>query len=198
MTVHVFPHTLFMPISLPLLALSLVQTAAAAGVAGDACAPLVPPALANKIATDFSAYQLPSSSDLGEARNKDLNNSGDWPCPFIVLGDFDGNGALDRAVLLKNRQSGAARLIAAMNANGQWQITLSEEWPLALVDTDLRPMEAGFYQRAEAIKQPVEQLDQLPSLQVEYSAFSAGKLNSGYAIYGVISGKWQKLTMQDQ
>ncbi len=182
-----------MPGTLPMLALSLLQTAA-----GDACAPLIPPALHSKLATELPGYQLPASADAGEQRSAELNTSGDWPCPYVVLGDFDGSETLDRALLLKSRQAGSARLIGVQNNAGGWQITLSEEWPLALEDSELRPKEAGLYQREEAIRQPVEQLDQLAALQAENTAFTAGKVNGQYAIYALVNGKWQKLILRDQ
>lgn len=183
-----------MPGPLPLLALSLFQTAAG----GDACASLIPPALAGKLATELPAYQLPENADMGEQRGIEVSNSGDWPCPYVVLGDFDGNDSLDRAILLKPRQAGSARLIGVQNNQGQWQITLSEDWPLTLDASELRVREAGFYQREDAIKQPAEQLDQLASLQAENTTFTAGKVNGSYAIYALINGKWQKLWLRDQ
>lgn len=183
-----------MPGALPLLALSLFQSAAG----GDACASLIPPALANKLAAELPGYALPESADTGEQRSVELSASGDWPCPYVVLGDFDGNDQLDRAILLKPRQAGSARLIGVQNNQGQWQITLSEDWPLPLNDSALRVREAGLYQSEEAIKQPAEQLDQLASLQAENTAFTAGKVNGPYAIYALINGKWQKLGLRDQ
>jgi hypothetical protein len=186
-----------MAITLPLLALGLFQSVTT-GSASDACAALIPSALATKLATDWPAYQLPASGDAGDARVKALDAAGDWPCPFVVVGDFDGNGTLDRALLLKPKQPGSARLLGALNNNGQWQITLSEEWPLALSDSLLDPKEPGLYQRDDAIKQPVAQLDQLVSVQADYAAFTAGKLNGQYALYALINGKWQKLTLNEQ
>ncbi len=183
-----------MPGTLPMLALSLLQTAAG----GDACAALIPPALASKLAAELPGFQLPESADAGEQRTAALSASGGWPCPYVVLGDFDGNDDLDRAILLKPRQEGGARLIGVQNNQGQWQITLSEEWPLTLEESELRPREAGLYQREDAIKQPAEQLDQLAALQAENTAFTAGKVNGQYALYAVVNGKWQKLTLRDQ
>jgi hypothetical protein len=185
-----------MVITLPLLSLGLLQAATPTG-SSDACAALIPVALAAKLATELPNYQLPNSEDAGEQRNKELSVSGNWPCPFVVLGDFDGNGSLDRALVLKPKEAGGARLVGALNNNGQWQITLSEDWPLAMSDTELTPKEAGFYQREDAIKQPVAQLDQLASLQTDYAGFAAGKLNGQYALYALINGKWQKLTLHD-
>lgn len=181
-----------MPGTLSMLALSLLQSAT-----GDACAALIPPALAGKLAAELPGYETPLSSDAGEQRLADISKSGDWPCPFVVLGDFDGDADLDRAILLK-RQDGNARLIGVQNTQGQWQITLSEEWPLALDESVLRPNEAGLYQRDDAVKQPAEQFDQLNALQAENTAFSAGKTNGQYAIYAIVGGKWQKLTLRDQ
>lgn len=181
-----------MPGTLPMLALSMLQTAT-----GDACAALIPPALASKLVAELPGYELPLSADAGEQRSAAIIKSGDWPCPFVVLGDFDGDDDLDRAMLLK-RQDGNARLIGMQNNEGLWQITLSEEWPLTLEDSELRPNEAGLYQRQDAIKQPAEQFDQLNALQAENAAFSAGKVNGQYAVYAVVGGKWQKLTLRDQ
>lgn len=187
-----------MAITLPLLALGLAQSAMAANVTSDACAVLIPSSLAARLATELPAYQLPNSNDAGEQRNKDLDTSGAWPCPFVVLGDFDGNGSLDRALVLKPKQAGTPRLIGALNNNGQWQLTLSEDWPLTMPDTELAAREPGFYQREDAIKLPVEQLDQLASLQADYAGFTAGKPNGQYALYALINGKWQKLTLNEQ
>ena len=187
-----------MAITLTLLALGLFQSSTSPGVGSDACAALIPSALVAKLATDWPAYQVPSSGDAGDTRIKALDAAGDWPCPFVIAGDFDGNGTLDRALLLKPKQPGSARLIGALNNNGQWQITLSGEWPLALSDSLLEPKEPGLYQREDAIKQPVAQLDQLVSMQTDYAGFAAGKLNGQYALYALINGKWQKLTLNEQ
>jgi hypothetical protein len=197
MSQEIRPH---MTITLTLLAFGLFQSASATATSAsnDACAALIPSALVARIAADWPAYQLPVSSDAGEARGKALDVSGDWPCPFVIVADFDGNGTLDRALLLKPRQPGTARLLGALNNNGQWQITLSEDWPLTLSDSQLSPKEAGLYQREEAIKQPAAQLDQLASLQSDYAGFTAGKLNGLYALYALINGKWQKLTFNEQ
>ena len=154
--------------------------------------------MVSKLTSELSGFRLPSSVDLGEARRKALNTSGDWPCPLVVPGDFDGDGSLDRALLIKAQQGDAVRLLGVMNLAGQWQITLNEDWPLVLADSELRPQHPGFYQRADAITKPVEQFDQLASLQAEEAAFSAGKLAGAYAVYAIINGKWQKLTLRDQ
>lgn len=188
-----------MPIASSLLAFSLFSAAVAAEPVSDACAPLLPKALISKLASELPAFQVPSSADLGEARTAQLASSGDWPCPLVVLADFDGNGTLDRALLVKARDGAdkSARLIGALNLNGQWQISLSEEWPLELSSSELHPQESGLYQRADAISKPNEQFDQLASLQTENAAFSAGKVDGQYAVYAYITGKWQKLTMRD-
>lgn len=181
-----------MPAAIFLLAQALAQPVAAA----DACAVLIPPALSSRLAADMPGYQLPQVADAGEARIKDITGKGGWPCPFVVAGDFDGNGSLDRALLVKS--AGGIKLIGVLNNQGQWQLSLSEDWPLPLTDSELIPIESGLYQRSDAITQPVAQLDQLANIQAENPGFSAGKAAGRYAVYFFVNSKWQKLTMKDE
>lgn len=162
----------------------------------DACAALVPPALSARIVADLPGYTVPNSNDAGEVRVRDIANRGDWPCAFIVAGDFDGDGLLDRAMLIKSAQGGM-KLISALNLSGQWQLSLSEEWSVPLSESELRPLEPGLYQRTDAIDHPVAQLDKLPSIQAENSGFSAGRINSRRAVYFFLHDQWQKLTIKD-
>lgn len=181
-----------MPVVSFLLAAALAQPVAPP----DACATLIPPALSSRIAGELPGYQLPQITDAGDARVRDIATQGDWPCPFVVAGDFDGNGSLDRALLLKGPNG--VRLVGALNQQGQWRLSLSEEWPLPLTDSELLPLESGLYQRADAINQPVAQLDQLAGLQAEHAGFRAGKVNGRYAVYFLFETHWQKLTMKDE
>ena len=180
-------------IELILMARAVVQPAP---VVPDACEMMIPTALSARINADMPGYGLPRSGEAGDVRNRDINNKGDWPCPFVVAGDFDGNGSLDRALLVKSSQ-GAYKLIAALNNNGQWRLSLSEDWSPSLVVSELRPADAGLYQRSDAIDHPVAQLDQLPSIQAENSGFSASKLGGHRTVYFLINEQWQKLTIKD-
>jgi hypothetical protein len=88
-------------------------------------------------------------------------------------------------------------LVAALNNNGQWQLSLSEDWPLPLAESEVRPAEPGLYQRSDAIDHPAAMLDQLPSIQAENSGFSASKVNGRRAVYFLVGEQWQKLTVKD-
>jgi hypothetical protein len=162
----------------------------------DACATLVPPALSARITADLPGYSVANSNDAGEARVKEIASRGDWPCAFVVAGDFDGDGYLDRAMLIKSAQ-GKIKLISALNLSGEWQLSLSEEWAVPLTESELRPLQAGLYQRSDAIDHPVAQLDKLPSIQAENDGFSAGRINSRRAVYFFVHDRWQKLTIKD-
>jgi hypothetical protein len=181
-----------MPFALILLAQALAQPV----VSADACGALIPPALSSRLSADMPGFQLPQSTDAGDTRVKELAANGGWPCPFVVAGDFDGNGSLDRALLIKS--ASGVRLISVLNNQGQWQVSMSEDWPLSLAESELSPIEPGLYQRGDAITQPVAQLDQLASLQADNGGFSAGKIAGRYAVYFYINSKWQKLTLKDE
>ena len=167
-----------------------------APVAPDACAALVPATLSVKLAADLPGAVMPMSSDAGESRTREIASRGDWPCPFVVAGDFDGNGYLDRVLLMK-LADGSIKLLSALNNNGQWQVSLNEDWPLSLTESELRPLEPGLYQRSDAIDHPDSRLDQLSSIQAENSGFAASKLNGRRAVYFLVGEQWQKLTLRD-
>lgn len=162
----------------------------------DACANLLPPALVSKLQTEQPGFELPRAAQAGEARLQLIAKTGAWPCPFITLGDFDGNGWLDRALLLSD-SNGAVRLVAALNTEGSWQLALNEEWGIAMVDSYLQPLEAGLYQRHDASSKPAAELDLLGSIQSDSPGFTAGKWNGRYAVYFFQESAWRHLWMQD-
>lgn len=163
----------------------------------DACASLVPSGLATKLQAEEPGFELPSAQDAGSARLQSIATSGDWPCPFIVLGDFDGNGALDRALLIKNPGTQGVKLVVALNSDGAWQIKLAEDWGLTLAESYLKPMEPGLYQRSDAGAKPAAELDLLNGIQSDSPGFAAGKPEGRYAAYFFLNGRWQHLWMQD-
>ncbi len=179
-------------IELILMAHAVVQPAP---LPTDACAALIPPALSARINSEMPGYALPLSGDAGDNRTRDIANRGALPCPFVVAGDFDGDGALDRALLVKSTQG--IKLIVMLNHDGQWQLSLNEDWPMPLIDSELEPKEPGLYQRNDAIDHPVAQLDQLPSIQAENSGFAIAKIHGHRVIYFLINDHWQKLTIKD-
>ena len=176
--------------------LFLARAAVQAVLPADACAALIPPALSARLATELPGYVIPVSSDAGDARSREIAVRGDWPCPFVAVGDFDGDGLLDRVLLVKSPQ-GSAKLIAVVNNNGEWRISFSEDWSLPLTESELRSMEPGLYQRSDAIDHPDAKLDQLSSIQADNSGFAAGKLNGRRAVYFLVGEHWQKLTIKD-
>ncbi|HEX2585002.1 MAG TPA: hypothetical protein VHL14_07715, partial [Steroidobacteraceae bacterium] len=193
--IHFRQRGLVMIVELMFIARAAVQPVTVP-VSLEACAALVPASLSAKLVADFPGMTLPSSVDAGDVRTRDIASRGDWPCPFVVAGDFDGSGTLDRALLVKSAD-GTIKLIGALNNNGTWQISLNDEWPLSLAESELRPMEPGLYQRNDAIDHPDSKLDQLSSIQAENSGFAGSKVNGRRAVYFLVGDQWQKLTIKD-
>lgn len=162
----------------------------------DACATLIPPALSTKLRAELPGYELPQAADAGDARLQAVAASGAWPCPFIALGDFDGDSRLDRALLMKN-PSGAVKLLAVLNMDGAWQINLAEDWGVSLNDSYLEPSEPGLYQRSDASAKPAAELDLLNSIQSDSAGFTAGKLAGRYAVFFFQNAAWQRLWLKD-
>jgi hypothetical protein len=186
-------------LELILLAKSVATPAPAAPPSAppDACAALIPPGLAAQLQAEQSGFELPKAADAGETRLQAISASGAWPCPFVALGDFDGDGNLDRALLLRNPSSGTVKLIAALNMSGAWQIKLAEDWGVPLADSYLQPLEPGLYQRSDASTKPAAELDLLNSIQSDSAGFAVGKLAGAYAVFFFQNAAWQRVWLKD-
>jgi hypothetical protein len=114
----------------------------------------------------------------------------------------DGDGTLDRALVLRHKTQSTVRLVAARNVDGMWRIELQKDWPIAIAAALVEPLEAGLYEQARANKNsatqnPAAQLDNLNSIQSDHAGFLAGQSESAKAAYFFQNGKWQELWIED-
>ena len=161
----------------------------------DACAALVPPKLAELVLRENPGFRLPRSTDALPERLKRIEDSGDWPCAYVAVGDFDGNGSLDRAVLLKSASAPAIRIVAALNTEGTWQLTLSQDWPIRMELAYLRPAEPGLYQRPKSTLAPVTELDKATPLESDRPGFEAGEERGRAAVFFFQDSSWRHVWM---
>jgi hypothetical protein len=179
----------------------LLAAAAAPTTASDICLAMVPPRLTAQIERDHADYAMPRLTDSPIERLMSNAETGGWPCPFVAIADVDGDGSLDRAVLLKHKTQSTVRLIAARNVEGMWRIELQKDWPIAMGAAIVEPLEAGLYEQARAsgtaaTQTPAAQLDNLNSIQSDHAGFVAGQLESAKAAYFFQNGKWAELWIE--
>jgi len=183
-------------------AAALAASLAAPSAANDICLAMVPPRLAAVIAREHPDYVLPQLLDAHADRLMNIASKGDWPCPFVAIADVDGDGNLDRALLLKHRSEPSIKLIAARNVDGQWRIDLEKIWPIALNDAVVEPLEAGLYEQTRAGKNDAAKLDDLNSIQSDFAGFLAGQVDGpldkgARAAFFFQNMAWQQIWVED-
>jgi hypothetical protein len=179
---------------------TLVAVALAAPVpspANDICLAMVPPSLAALLAREQPDYVLPQLADAHADRLKNIAAKGGWPCPFVAIGDFDGDGSLDRALVLKHKSEPSVRLIAARHVDGMWRIELQKDWPLVLNAVVVEPLEAGLYEQTKTGHNAAAQLDNLNSIQSDHVGFIAGQTESAKAAFFYQNNAWQQIWVDD-
>jgi len=159
---------------------------------------MIPPRLAAQIAREHPDYVLPRLTDVHADRLSNITERGGWPCPFVAIGDFDGDGNLDRALVLKHKSEPAVRLIVARNVEGLWHIELQKDWPIAIAVATVEPLEAGLYEQTQAGRNnAAAQLDNLNSIQSDHTGFLAGQDSGAKAAYFYQNNAWQQIWLED-
>jgi hypothetical protein len=183
-----------------LLALAVAAAVAAPPTptsANDVCLAMIPPRLAALLERENPEYSLPVLTDANVDRLMANAESGGWPCPFVAIADFDGDGNLDRAVLLKNKIDQTIRLIAARNENGQWRVDLKKDWPIKLADARVEPLEAGLYEQTKGGRDAAKQIDDLKSIQSDHAGFLAGPVDGSKRAFFFVNNTWQDISLEE-
>lgn len=179
-----------------LVALTAISALAAPTAATDICLAMLPPRLAATLERGQPDHVLPLLTDAAPDRLLDLAQTGGWPCPFAAVADFDGDGDLDRAVLLRHKLEPSVRLIAARNDNGEWRIEFQKDWPIALAAATLQPLEAGRYEQTKTVVDAAAQLDTLNVVEADYAGFLAGQAEGAKAAFFFQNGAWREIWVE--
>lgn len=172
-------------------------TSPAATSANDICLAMIPPRLATVIAREHPDFVLPNLVDAHADRLMSIASQGGWPCPFVAIADVDGDGNLDRAVILKHKTEPNSRLVIARHIEGEWRLDKQKDWPLSLNITVVEPLEAGLYEQVKGPHNVAAQFDNLNSIQSDHAGFLAGQAEGAKAAHFFQSGKWQELWIEE-
>jgi hypothetical protein len=178
-------------------ALAVANAFAAPSRVNDICLAMIPPRLAAQLERDHPGYALPLLTDAPVDRLMALADSGGWPCPFVAIGDFDGDGTLDRAILLKSQTDSTVRLIGARNEGGHWRADLQKDWPIKIAAAQLEPLEPGLYDQTKGGRDAAKQLDDLKTIESDHPGFYAGPLEGARRAFFFTNGAWQDIWLMD-
>jgi hypothetical protein len=187
---------------LTLIALAQAVTAPPAAPAPpsratDICLAMVPPRLAVQLERENPDYELPVVADAPLERLLAIAESGAWPCPFVAIGDFDGDGNLDRALVLKHKTEPTVRVIAAHNDGNQWRVQLQKDWPIKIADASIAPLEAGLYEQTKGGRDAAKQIDNLKSIQSDHAGFVVGPVEGGKRGFFFINDAWDEIWLEE-
>jgi hypothetical protein len=166
-------------------------------LANDICLAMIPPRLAAQLTSEFPDYSLPTLADAPVERLMIAAAAGAWPCPFVAIADFDGDGNLDRALVLRHKTDSTVRFIAARNEAGQWRIELQKDWPIAIAGAVVEPLEAGLYEQTKGGRDAAKQIDNLKSIQSDHPGFMAGPDEGAKQAFFFVNDKWDEIWLQD-
>lgn len=164
--------------------------------ATDICLAMIPPKLATTLQRNHPDYVLPKLTDAQVDRLLLIAESGAWPCPFVVAADFDGDDRLDRALILHHRELATVRVIAARNLATGWTIDLQQDWPLAIDQVGLEPLEPGLYEQPHSGNAAAE-LDNLKSIQADHAGFAAGQNGEPRRAYFFVENEWRSIAITE-
>lgn len=179
-----------------LVALAATISLASPTAANDICLAMLPPRLAVTLERGNPDHALPLLTDAAPDRLLAIAQSGSWPCPFVAAADFDGDGDLDRAVLLKHKTDSGVRLVLARN-DDEWRIDFQKDWPIAPNAALVAPLEAGLYEQAKAGPDAAAQLDSLNSIQADHPGFLAGQAEGAKAAFFYLNGAWREMWVEE-
>jgi hypothetical protein len=175
-------------------------TTPAPSAANDICLAMIPPkleiALKRADSTSGPDYVLPKLTDAPVNRLLAIAEAGEWPCPFVVAADFDGDDRLDRALILKHKESTSVRLIAVRNLITGWQIDLQEDWSLTINQVGIEPLEPGLYEQARSGNAAAE-LDNLKSIQSDHAGFTTGPIGKSSRAFFFVENEWRSISLDE-
>ncbi|HYM36724.1 MAG TPA: hypothetical protein VET48_15095 [Steroidobacteraceae bacterium] len=181
---------------LPALVLAATTTAAPTP-ATDVCLAMIPPRLAVQLERENPDHALPTLTDAPVDRLMATAASGGWPCPFVAIGDFDGDGNLDRALVLRHKTEPSVRLIVARNEGTKWHIEIQTDWPIKITEASVEPLEAGLYEQTKGGRDAAKQIDNLKSIQSDHAGFLAGPTEGSKRAFFLVNGAWQDIWLED-
>ena len=154
------------------------------------CATLATPALIDQLKQEFPNYRWPRADESDEAAIKYSKGHGGATCLRVAAGDFDGDGAEDRAVLLSPFQSKSpVLLIAALRRRSGWQLAVLQRFhdtPRSFVVTG----PPGTYEFFEPSATRTREDGEVLKLNATTAVIVTGTWEASEIVYGWKEGKW--------
>ncbi len=166
------------------------------GGSTDVCEQKVPAPLKRALTAKFPGLRPAWSTDQAEDATQFNKRAGGDGCITVAVGDFDGDGQKDVALLLTNPESDAIRLVVALHRAASWAIYRLPTWCEAVSACYVETVKPGLFKRSEALDTPLspDERDQIESLTENVIS---GTVESTGIVYVYSKGKWHYVWVSD-
>jgi hypothetical protein len=164
------------------------------GAETDICDQKVPSSLKRVLAEKYPGFRPGLMNDQDPDATRDNQKRGGDGCLTVSIGDFDGNGIKDVAVLMtrgvSNRKTDTVRLVIALQRPGTWALYPLKTWCATIDSCYVQTERPGLYNRAETLDGPVSEPGERTTLRSRNDVVLSGTLEAVAIVYAYSSGKW--------
>jgi len=172
--------------------IALLVAQALFGESGDLCEQKLPESVKTQLTSEFPGYRPARLTD--QAPDATEVNDG---CITVAVGDFDGDGQKDVALLLTNPQSDAVRLVVALHRAAGWAIYSLPTWCGRVSGCYVQTAKPGVFRRSLSLGARLSSPDERYQIESRTENVVSGTVDATGIVYVYSNGKWQYAWFSD-
>ena len=165
-------------------------------VAADPCEAMLPNELRQAVERRFRNDRVSTSADTPEEDRRAFSEHGGNTCLLVASADFDGDGRVDRVLVLPSKKGRRFRLVVALHRSAGWSLASLREWDGSHDNPYVEIAPPGIYRHTEAYDF-VPEPSALEQLSTKRPGFYFGKIESAAMAYFLHSGRWVHIYVSD-
>ena len=167
------------------------------GASPDVCEQKVPATLKRVLTVQFPGFRLARLSDQAEDDIQFDKHSGGDGCITITVGDFDGDGQSDMALLLTSEHQDGVRLVVALRRPASWTVYRLPTWCSAVNGCYVHMIKPGTFRRTESLDEPLSSPEERHRIDSRTENIISGNVGSTGIVYVYTKGKWHYVWVSD-
>jgi hypothetical protein len=181
----------------PLVFIALLGAQAMWGHSLDVCEQKVPAPLRRVLSAKFPGFRPARFADqTGDVAEFNKRSGGDG-CITVAVGDFDGDGQMDVALLLTNPKSDVVRLVVALRRATSWATYRLPIWCRPISACYVQTTKPGLFRRSEALDTPLSSRDERNQIESQTESVISGTLEATGIVCVYAKEKWHYVWVSD-
>jgi hypothetical protein len=182
---------------LRLALMALLVTEIVLGDSPDPCEQKVPAPLKTLLSSKFPGFHPARLSDQTADDIQVNKQSGGDGCITVAVGDFDGDGRPDIALLLTNPKSDAVHLVAALRRGASWAVYQLPTWCKSVSACYVKTEKPGRFRRSRSLDAPLSPPDERGQIESRTENVISGTVDATGIVYVYKQGEWQYVWVSD-